>query len=171
MARRFGLMPFPKATPDKVGEGYSPMEVNSSICFVNGNLDTKKDKLVKEFIQFCHTNESLAEFTTETYTTKPFSYTMTDEELKNIPYWGQQLYGLHNAANYIPSYSKSELYVKYASDFTEIYRGKMFQGKSGGTYFESAYIAMIENGITATQYFNGLSEVLNSDEWARRYLG
>ncbi len=169
--RRFGLMPLPKATADKVGEGYSLMEVNSSICFVNGNLDKKKDKLVKEFIQFCHTNESLAEFTTQTYTTKPFSYTMTDEELKNIPYWGQQLYGLHNAANYIPSYSKSELYVKYASDFTEIYRGKMFQSKSGGKYFLSAHSAMIENGITAEQYFKGLSEALNKGEWERRYLG
>ncbi|MBQ7373278.1 MAG: extracellular solute-binding protein [Clostridia bacterium] len=170
-ARKFGLMPLPKATADKVGESYSPMEVNSSICFVNGNLDKKKDKLVKEFIQFCHTNASLAEFTSETYTTKPFDYTMTDDQIKEMPYWGQQLYKMHGEVNYIPSYSKSELYVKYASDFTEIYRGKMFQGKYNGTYFERAHTAMIENGITAEQYFMGLANVLNSDEWARRYLG
>ena len=101
MARRFSFMPLPKATAEKVGETYNILEVNRSICFVNGNLEAKKEKVVTEFVQFCHSNASLAEFTSLTYTCKPYEYTMTEAELNKIPYWGRELYRMHNEANFM----------------------------------------------------------------------
>ncbi len=172
--RKFGLMPLPKATEDKVGEGYSVMEVNSSICFVRGNVDKKKDALIKEFIQFCHTEESLREFTSITYTTKPFEYEMTDAEIEAMPYWGQEMYKLHEEKAYISSYSTSAIYKRNAAKFTQIWQGKMFETLQGDKSYSIVPTAMIplENNVTvsAKAYFNGLSDALTAADWASEFL-
>ena len=172
--RKFGLMSLPKATADKVGEGYSVMEVNSSICFVRGNVDKKKDALIKEFIQFCHTEESLREFTSITYTTKPFEYEMTDAQVEAMPYWGQEMYRLHNEKAYISSYSTSGIYKKNATKFTQIWQGTMFNTIQGDKSYNVVTTAMIplENNVTvsAKDYFNGLSEALTADDWASGFI-
>ena len=120
MARRFSFMPLPKATAEKVGETYNIVEVNRSICFVNGNLEAKKEKVVTEFVQFCHSNASLAEFTSLTYTCKPYEYTMTEAELNKIPYWGRELYRMHNEANFMTTYSSAPLYQLNENAYTEV---------------------------------------------------
>ena len=170
MARKFSFMPLPKATADKVGEGYTVMDVNSSICFVNGNLNPKKEALVKEFLQFCHTNQSLAEFTSMTYTCKPYTYTMTQEELNAMPYWGQELYRLHNEAHFISTYSKSPIYKANAGKFTEHFNAIMYQSKVGNSTHTVVPTAMLEDGVSAIEYFNGLSAHLTADRWTREFL-
>ena len=171
---KYGLMPLPKATSDQVGEKYSVMEVNSSICFVNGNIDKKKDALVKEFIQFCHTEESLREFTSITYTTKPFEYTMTKEQVDAMPYWGQEMYRLHNEAAYVSSYSTSAVYKKNASKFTEIWQGVMFRTTIGNNTYKVVPDAMLsfegKVGVSAKEYFEGLAVALDSAAWAKDFI-
>ena len=171
---KYGLMPLPKATANEVGEKYSLMEVNSSICFVNGNIDKKKDALVKEFIQFCHTEESLREFTSITYTTKPFAYEMTQEQVNAMPYWGQEMYRLHNEAAYVSSYSTSAIYKKNASKFTEIWQGVMFKTTIGSTSYKVVPDAMLsfdgKAGVTAKDYFEGLAVALDSAEWNKNFI-
>lgn len=172
--RKFGLMPLPKATESKVGEGYSVMEVNSSICFVRGNVDKKKDALIKEFIQFCHTDESLREFTSITYTTKPFAYTMSEAEVNEMPYWGREMYRLHNEAAYVSSYSTSSIYKKNADKFTQIYQGTMFKSKVGDKTYSLVTNAMIplENNTTvsAIDYFEGLASAITADDWRNGFI-
>ena len=172
--RKFGLMPLPKATADKVGESYSVMEVNSSVCFVRGNVDKKKDALIKEFIQFCHTEESLREFTSITYTTKPFAYEMTEEQINAMPYWGREMYRIHNEASYISSYSTSAVYKTNASKFTQIWQGTMFECKHGDKSYNIITNAMIPLGnnvtLTAVDYFNGLAAGITADEWKSEFL-
>ena len=172
--RRFGFMPLPKATPDKVGEPSTVLETNSSICFVNGNLNTKKDKLVKEFIQFCHTNESLEEFTSITYSCKPYEYEMAEEKVNAMPYWGQELYRLHNEAHFISNYSKHPLYKQNAGKFTEYFTAEMFKsivkinGKDNTVHVVSS--TMIKNGISAEEYFNGLAKYMTQKEWEDNFI-
>jgi hypothetical protein len=172
--RKYGFMPLPKATPDKVGEKYSMMEGNSSICFVRHNVETKKDALIKEFIQFCHTEESLREFTSITYTTKPFQYTMSAEEIEEMPYWGKEMYRLHNEASYISSYSTSAIYKKNADKFTQIYQGKMFETKQADKSYNIVTVAMIplENNktLSAKEYFDGLAQAITAEKWANDFL-
>ena len=167
-------MPLPKATPDQVGDPYSVMEVNSSICFVRGNVDKKKDALIKEFIQFCHTDESLREFTSVTYTTKPFDYKMSDAEVNAMPYWGQEMYKLHNNASYVSSYSTSAIYKKNASKFTQIWEGKMFESLVGDKSYNIITTAMIplENNktVSAKEYFEGLAKGITADKWQKDFL-
>ena len=172
--RKFGLMPLPKATEAQVGQQYSVMEVNSSLCFVRGNVDKKKDALIKEFIQFCHSEESLREFTSITYTTKPFAYEMTGAEVNAMPYWGQEMYRLHNEAAYISSYSTSPIYKKNASKFTQIWQGTMFESKVDGKSYNVVTNAMIPLGnnkvVSAREYFEGLASGITTSEWANEFL-
>lgn len=172
--RRFGFMPLPKATADKVGEKYSVMEVNSSTCFVRGSVDKKKDALIKEFIQFCHTEESLREFTSITYTTKPFNYTMTDAEVAAMPYWGQEMYRLHNEKAYVSSYSTSTIYKRNASKFTQLWEGTMFESVVDGKSYKDVTIAMIpqqdKKTVSAIEYFNGLAAGITADDWKTSFL-
>ena len=172
--RRFGLMPLPKATADKVGEKYNVMEVNSSVCLVRGNVNKKKDALIKEFIQFCHTEESLRRFTSITYTTKPFSYKMSEDELKDMPYWGREMYKLHNENAYISSYSTSAIYKKNASDFTQFWQGTMFQSELGSKTYDTVTNAMVpiegNKTYSAQEYFNGLSKILTAEKWRNSFL-
>ena len=166
-------MPLPKATEEKVGEKYSVMEVNSSVCFVRGNVDKKKDALIKEFIQFCHTDESLREFTSITYTTKPFEYTMSAAEVNAMPYWGQEMYRLHNEEAYISSYSTSDIYKKNASKFTQIWQGDMFASELGSETIKIVTNAMIPLGnnkvYSAREYFEGLAKGITADDWAKNF--
>ena len=172
--RKFGLMPLPKATAEKVGEGYSVMEVNSSSCFVRANVDKKKDALIKEFIQFCHTDESLREFTSTTYTTKPFAYEMSTAEVDAMPYWGQEMYRLHNEKAYISSYSTSPIYKKNASKFTQIWQGTMFESKVDNksyTILTNAMVPLDNNQtVSARTYFEGLAAGITADDWSRDFM-
>lgn len=168
--RKFGFMPIPKATADKVGEEYTILETNNSICFVNGNLDPKKEQLVKTFIQYCHTNASLAEFTSTTYTCKPYAYTMTNTEVNAMPYWGQELYRLHNSATFVPTYSNSLIYKANARAFTEYFNSTMFSSTVGKTTHKVVPTAMIEDGVSALEYFNGLSTYFTESRWASSFV-
>ena len=172
--RKFGLMSLPKATESKVGEKYSVMEVNSSICFVRGNVDKKKDALIKEFIQFCHTDQSLSEFTSITYTTKPFAYEMSSEQLNGMPYWGQEMYKLHKEKAYVSSYSTSAIYKKNASRYTQLWEGTMFKSQIGDKSYTAVATAMIPLGnnkvISAKDYFEGLAVGISESEWRNKFL-
>ena len=169
-ARRFSFMPLPKATADKVGEEYNVLEVNRSICFVNGNLETKKEKVVGDFLQFCHTNASLAEFTSLTYTCKPYTYTMAEAELSAIPYWGRELYKMHNEANFMSTYSSAPLYQLNENAYTEYWNAKMFHSNVGGTTYKVVTEAMILNKVSAKDYFNGLSDYLTENRWKTEFM-
>lgn len=173
--RKFGFMPLPKATPDKVGEEYTILETNSSICFVNGNLNPKKEKAVFEFLQFCHTNQSLSAFTTSTLTCKPYTYTMDPAEVAAMPYWGRELYRLHTEANFMASYSKTEVYKVNAGYFTEYFNAKMFHSIVTNAKGEEITVsvvpsAMLADKISAKEYFEGLSRYLTADRWQKEFL-
>ena len=172
--RKFGFMPLPKATADKVGEKYSVMEVNSATCFVRGSVDKKKDALIKEFIQFCHTEESLREFTSITYTTKPFAYEMTEEQVDAMPYWGQEMYRLHTEGAYMSNYSTSPIYKKNATKFTQIWQGAMFKSQvdtKSHTVVTNAMIPLGNNKtLSAREYFEGLEKGITASDWRNDFL-
>lgn len=172
-ARKFSFMPLPKATPEKVGEPYTVQETNRSVCFINGNLDSKKEKVAFEFIQFCHTNKSLAEFTTTTLTCKPYTYTLTQAEIDAMPFWGQELYKLHQQANFTVTYAKTPLYKANEGKFTEHWNAVMYKtivqvdGKK--VEYQLVTRAMF-SGVSAKDYFEGLSAYLTPQRWETDFM-
>ena len=171
--RKFSFMPLPKATADKVGEPYTIQEANRSVCFVNGNLDASKEKVAFEFIQFCHTNKSLAEFTTTTLTCKPYTYTLTNDELNGMPFWGQELYRLHNEATFMTTYAKTPTYKANEGKFTEHWNAIMYKTlvtvDKKTVEYEVLTRAMFA-GVSAKDYFVGLSTYLTPQRWETDFL-
>ena len=91
-----------------------------------------------------------------------------------MPYWGQEMYKLHNGSVYISSYSTSAIYKKNASKFTQIWQGAMFESQVGAKSYTVVTNAMIPLGnnatVSAKDYFNGLSTSLTAEDWANGFM-
>ena len=168
--RKFGFMPLPKATKEQVGEGYTVLEANNSVCFINANINEAKVSAAKEFLQFCHTNESLAEFTVMTNACKPYTYTLDSKQLESMPYWGRSIYKMHQSATFVSTYSTSPVYKRNASALTTGFQAEMFWTKVGGEDYNKVTTAIRDYKLTAEQYFNGLSAYLTPNEWNKNFL-
>lgn len=97
--RRFGFMPIPKATKDKIGEERVQITLNNSMAFINANTSEESLPLAKEFLKFCHTDEVMNIFTQTTSMMRPFDYTLTEETLAKTSTYGKGMYQLHLDAN------------------------------------------------------------------------
>lgn len=74
-------MPLPKATKKQVGSENIMVSPLDSYCFVNANIDDAKLDVAKKFLQFCHTDEMMAEFTETTGVVKPYTYDVDTSKL------------------------------------------------------------------------------------------
>lgn len=97
--RKFGFMPIPKASKDKIGEDRVQITLNSSMAFINANTSDEIMPVAKEFLKFCHTDEIMNIFTQTTSMMKPFNYTLTEDTLAKTSNYGKEMYKLHQAAN------------------------------------------------------------------------
>ena len=105
-----------------------------------------------------------------TYTCKPYTYTMTEAELNAMPYWGRELYRMHNEANFMTTYSSAPLYQLNENAYTEYWTAKMFQSNVGDTTYSVVTEAMILNKVSAKDYFNGLATHLTESRWSAEYI-
>ena len=71
--RHFGFMPFPKATEAQLGLQWTVWELFNSAGFIKASIPENRIKAAKMFLQYCHTQKSLAEFSVETNTMKAFN--------------------------------------------------------------------------------------------------
>lgn len=160
--RRFGFMPMPKVSEEQVGEP-STVLASDGQCYINANIAEWKIPLAKEFLQFVHTNESLAEFSILTNTVRPYDYEMTEEQLSEMTYYGRTVYEFRKNANTVAAYSPT-------SDFkrTNIYMGKYWISKfSDGTtqgYPSRAFYG--NSSLTARDYFEGFSLQYTAQSWS-----
>lgn len=149
---KFGLMPFPKATDEKVGEKRTVVSINDSLCCINAKSSGVRLQLAKLFLQFCHTDESLADFTASTSVTKPFKYTMTDAQLSGLTHYGKELYDLKTNENVdvVYPYSDSKVFLNnFASFHPSEWSWTINEGKVPATIFK-------DKNMTSKQYFEKL---------------
>lgn len=73
-------MPLPKANAEKVGSPNVQISPLNSFCLINANASGAKLDVAKAFVQFCHTDEMMAEFTSITGMYKPYDYKLKDEK-------------------------------------------------------------------------------------------
>lgn len=97
--RRFGFMPIPKASKDKIGEERVQITLNNSMAFINANTSETILPLAKEFMKFCHSDQVMNIFTQTTSMMRPFNYTLTEETLAKTSTYGKGMYQLHQDAN------------------------------------------------------------------------
>lgn len=74
-------MPLPKASEAQVGSENIQVAPLSSYCFINANIAEQKAKVAELFLQFCHTDAMMEEFTAITGMFKPYNYEVSAEKM------------------------------------------------------------------------------------------
>lgn len=164
--RRFGIMPLPKATSDKVGEDYTVSISGGSYGFVKSNIASYKVDLAKAFLQFCHTNESLCEFTSITSATRPYNYTFGNQsEYDQLTYYAKSAYTLKNRVKTIVTYTKDKDYLRNSAKV-----GYMWMFRHNNADYALPSKAMYDYpDYTAKQIFEGLSKYYTPARWNNLY--
>lgn len=163
--RRFGIMALPKATADKVGEGYTRTQLTATLVCVNAH--TTKDetvlKLAKQFVKFLHTDESLIEFNRITGSCKPYDYELSEEEYESLSAYGKQNYELHKNADILFSYSQNPINMADPNAFSA----------SGDSFSVGVYTYLTtcfhNSNETAWSYFSRIVNENNETKWKNNY--
>lgn len=108
----YKVMPFPKATKDKVGSETITVSPMDCYGFINANTD--QADLAKMFLQFCHTGENMKDFTETTGVMKPYTYSVDDSKLTS--YAKSYLEMADNTRSLFPI-SNSKVYVYSPAEF------------------------------------------------------
>ena len=109
--RKFAWMPLPKATKELVGTQSTLNDFLYSLCFMKANVAEWKKPLLLEFIKFVNSDVSLKEFSQTTNTPKALTYSMTDEEMKSMSYFGKSLMKVKQTSQIVYPYSNTQKYA------------------------------------------------------------
>lgn len=135
------------------GKGYNLTDVMNSLCFIGAQVSDDVYKIAKDFVQFAYTDESLAEFSIITDTTKAVQYTMNDAQLAQMSAYGRSLLDMQSKANIVTVFSKNEFFQKNETMLVD-YK-TLFDANIGGKTYQIP-VNEFKKGVSATTYFNGL---------------
>ena len=151
----FAWMPLPKATEDQVGDPITLMDNINSVCFMKGGITGEAREVALDFIKFCHTNESLVNFTQITDTPKAFNYTLTKDEKANLTPFAKSLLNIKELPNtkIVYPYGSTEFYKANQRMICEIFYSTL----DGYNYLQAAPTFINpDNTKTAEDYFLGM---------------
>lgn len=161
MGRKFAFMPLPKASEEKVAEKSSTLfDHIYSLCFMKANVEDWKKPIVYDFIKFVNSDASLVEFTQITNTPKALEYTMTEEEMSKMSYFGRSVMELKQNSEIVYPYSTNSVYINNQGKFGT---HSMYYSKLTSNY-QFAAEAMHDAGVSAAQYFSGMYQYY-LDDW------
>lgn len=155
--RRFAFLPFPKATEERYAENHKNTLYDHlfSLVFMKSNVEEWKKPLVKKFIRFAHTDESLRDFTVKTNTTKAFNYDLTEEDKAKMTYYGKTLIELKNDSDVLYPGNGSSFYINNSAKF---HYNQLFHTEiSKGTTIQYVWDGIHDQGVSAEKYFSGIS--------------
>ena len=164
--RNFRMLPMPGAEGVETGM----LDTAFSYVVANKNISNNAEKvnLVKTFLKYCYTNESLEKFTVSTGSTRALKYQISDEAYKSLSSYQQSVWDQRKAMDWSATVSTSKTYLNAQSKFSltanSDYYESVIAGK--GTY-SSVYDAIKNNGLKAKDYFKGMW--IPSDVWNSTY--
>ena len=161
--RRFGLMPLPKV--EETGD-YTILQLTGDIAFINAKIPEEKVSAAKAFLQFCYTEESLIEYTAVTNVCKAVDYSMGDRK-SELSSWGQTMVDMHENAKKAVQDSASRIMQNYSTDLW--YSPKLWLSTVSGETFTYPSTAMSGQGVTAQEYFEGLSTYWTETVWKNHF--
>ena len=167
MNRRIGYMPLPKVSADKIGDESTYVSIKQTACFIKNGLESHTLEVAKKFVQFCHTDASLKEFTTIVNMPKPYEYEMTSADLAGCTLYGQDLYKAHATGNIVVTASNNDIYRAASTSFMAV---NMWETSLNGLpqiHITKAF----DNGQnnTAKDYFNGLLIIRSQSAWEKEF--
>ena len=173
-SRRFGFMPFPKATEDKVGEGVTLVDYLLSGAFIKGNIGKESGKeyekaLALDFLQFLYTDQSLVEFTEYTGCPKSLNYSI-DSIIDKVSPYTKSVFEMRARADIVYPFSNELIYVNHASDFNyaNFFKTTVNKGQGNATY-QYPSRTIYQEDVSGLEYFKGLSVAMSKESWENSY--
>ena len=168
--RRFALMPYPKATQEKLEEQTSPvfMDINYSTALVSSRIEEFKIPLALDLLRFLHTDKELCEYTVTTNTPKPYQYDLGEEYLSRMTYYGRSLYELHSSGNIIYPSSNSPVFYRNFNNLTPEVRP--WVSTIGTSTYNVPITGLRASGVDAKDYFDGLMNARGETYWRNNIL-
>lgn len=166
--RNFAMLPLPKSSKDKIGQKSTIVDTHYSLGFIKASIADYKKELAKEFLRFCCTDESLAEFTVSTNTVKALDYPVSGENYNKLTTFGKSVYDLHKSSDIVYPFSAEPAYLDNQSLFSV---HESYYSKIGNK--ESAHpIEYLREGQSnnVIDFFNGMI-VYNRERWDRVFGG
>ena len=166
-SRNIGLLPLPKATADKVGEKFTVLERAVGDGFIKSSIPSFKINLAKSFLQYLYQDSSSKTCLELDSQTRPVEFALSDAEYDALVPWSKTMYDLKKNAIVATCFSDSKMMRTYSSDLW--YAPNLWNSTvSGATYTYPTY-AMINNGVKALPYFEGLSTYMNKVVWSSKF--
>ena len=156
---RFAYMPMPKIDESHIGEKDVLVESSSSLMFINANVQTRcpeKIELLKEFVKFANTDESLVEFVVSTNSFKALDYDLSEADEAKLSYFTKTVLNARRNGEIVYPYDNNAKFVNNKSSLTI---NKTFSTNN----YEFALNAL-KDGVTAKDYFEQLDSYL-STQW------
>ena len=162
----FAWMPLPAATQAKANERaalaaagknpYTMIDTHNSLAFIGKDVSSEVYALAKDFIQFAYTDESLAEFSIITDTTKAVQYTMDATQKAKMSGFGRSLATMQENSDIVYSFSKETFYQANEAFLTN-YQNGLWNARytEDGTAVDIV-VDELKKGKSAVEYFNGL---------------
>lgn len=118
-------MPLPIQGTGSVAEGLGrkPVMIDTlnAYAFINANTQSKFGdgivKLAKDFLKFCYTDESLAEFTEKSSVSKNLRYSLSDEQASALTNYGKSMWNLKNGGLVVTPISDNVIFIKNPTVF------------------------------------------------------
>ena len=166
MSRNFGVMSLPTKDPNGT---QTYVEFTKSQAFVNAhamrNCTEKEISIVKDFLRFCYTDESLVAYTQITGTPRGVNYTMSKEQVASLSTYGQDLWTLKTTGRIVYPYVNNTAY-KTAGGSLAPAHGIYFSAQTKDGFFPTTITAFSRSTkkATAVEYFNGVYDYAK-DNW------
>ena len=165
----YKAMPFPKPTEEMVGqESLVVGNLNDSYCLIKSNIAENKKEAAVKFMQFCHTDAQLNEFTSITSLIKPFNYDTTSEKTTSF---GQSIADMQANSKVALPMADTELFKYASNDFWIVYwmQCKYDPNKSAGLSLVSILNMKEGNNpiYDAESYWQGIMEYRENERWVK----
>ncbi len=107
LTREFGVMPIPKSDSSKVGQTnadgthVTQVDCYDSNIYIKANIAPERKELAKVFVSYASSDASLNVFTKHTQAFRAMDYTLTDDTLANMTYYGKSAYEVYKDSNIV----------------------------------------------------------------------
>ena len=162
---RYGWMPLPCATEEqaqaraaaaKAGQNaYTLVDTHNSLAFLGPKISDAAKEIAIDFLQFAYTDESLAEFSIITDTTKAVQYKMDSNDLGKMSGFGRSLVAMKENSDIVYSYSNKPFYQLNEEIFVN-YKELYFARYTMNSTPVKIAFDEFRSGKSAKEYFDGL---------------
>ena len=158
---RFGFMPMPKVDETHIGEKDVLSDNAFTLAFINANVAERcpeKIELLKEFMKFAHTDESLREYTVKTNSFKALNYEIEESDKTQLTYFTKSLADLLERSDIVYQVSTTQKFIDNQSKL------KLGNGFTVNNY--QFPMNGLKDGVTAADYFKQIKSYYNATYWA-----